>query len=304
MNMFEKLKKAFGGLKEKITLKMLSEKNLKNPLQTFHNILIQNDVSVLAAEKMCELLENELRGEKVGRLENIKNLVQGALKKVMVQILTSQIQLDIIDLVNRKKSEDEPAIFLFMGVNGIGKTTTIAKMGHYLRKQGFTCVLAAADTFRAGAIQQLEKHANKLQMKIVKGEYGADGASIAFDAINHAQARHINVVLVDTAGRMETNKNLIDEVKKIVRVSEPDLKIFVGSLLVGNAAWQQAETFSTQVGIDANILTMADADIRGGAALSITYLTKKPIIFLGNGQSYDDLIPFNPEKFADTLIGD
>ena len=302
--MFEKLKNAFGGLKDKVTLKMLNEKNLKKPLQNLQNILIQNDVSMMAAEKICESLEKELLGEKVGRFKNLQNLLEVTLKKVIVNILTPEIQIDILDIIKQKKAEDEPAIFVFLGVNGIGKTTTIAKMSQYLRKNDITCVLAASDTFRAGAIHQLEKHANKLKMKIIKGEYGADGASIAFDAINHAQARHINAVLIDTAGRMETNKNLMEEVKKIVRVTEPDLIIFVGSLLVGNAAWQQAETFQSKVGIDASILTMADADIRGGAALSVTYLTQKPIIFLGNGQSYDDLIPFNPDKFADMLLGE
>jgi fused signal recognition particle receptor len=302
--MFEKLKQAFGGLKDKITLKELSEKNLSKPLQTLQNILIQNDVSVLAAEKICELLEKEILGEKVGRFENLKNMLHEALKKVITEVLTAKTQINVLDLVKKKKQDGEPAVFMFMGVNGIGKTTTIAKMAQFLRRNGFSCVLAASDTFRAGAIQQLEKHANNLKIKIIKSEYGADGASIAYDAIEHARARKIDVVLVDTAGRMETNKNLIEEVKKIVRVIEPDLRIFIGSLLVGNAAWQQAETFSKEIGIDANILTMADADIKGGAALSITYLTQKPIIFLGNGQSYDNLILFNPQKFAEALLED
>ncbi|MDD1777899.1 MAG: signal recognition particle-docking protein FtsY [Candidatus Helarchaeota archaeon] len=300
--MFEKLKQAFGGLKDKITLKELSEKNLSKPVQTLQKILLQNDVAVLAAEKISELFQKELLGEKVGRFENLKNMLHDALMKVITEILTAKTQIDVLDIVKKKKQGGEPAVFMFMGVNGIGKTTTIAKMAQFLRKNGFTCVLAASDTFRAGAIQQLEKHANNLKIKIIKSEYGADGASIAYDAIEHARARKVDVVLVDTAGRMETNKNLIEEVKKIVRVIEPDLKIFVGSLLVGNAAWQQAETFSKEIGIDANILTMADADIKGGAALSITYLTQKPIIFLGNGQSYDQLIPFNPQKFAEALL--
>ncbi|MHA1130034.1 MAG: signal recognition particle-docking protein FtsY [Candidatus Helarchaeota archaeon] len=302
--MFEKLKNAFGGLKDKITLKMLDERTLNKPLQNLQNILVQNDVAVNAAEKICELLEQELIGEKIGRLKNVQNLLQGALKKVIMDILTPETKIDVLELIEKKKQEDEPAIFVFLGVNGIGKTTTIAKMGHFLRKHGYSTVLAASDTFRAGAIQQLEKHAKKLKLKIIKGDYGSDGAAIAFDAINHAQARHINTVLIDTAGRQETNKNLMEEIKKIVRVAEPDLKIFVGSLLVGNAAWEQAGTFADKVGIDANILTMSDADIRGGAALSITYLTKKPIIFLGSGQSYNDLIPFSPEKFANMLLGD
>jgi len=302
--MFEKLKNTFGGIKEKISLKMLNEKNIKKPLQTLQNMLIQNDVSVLAAEKICEMLEAELLGEKLGRFESTKKYLHCALKKVITDVLTSKVQVDIFELIEKKKQEKQPAIFVFLGVNGIGKTTSIAKMGHFLRKKGYSCVLAASDTFRAGAIQQLEKHAEKLNIKIIKGQYGADGASIAYDAIDHAQARNINVVLIDTAGRQETNKNLIDEVRKIVRVTEPDLRIFLGSLLVGNAAWQQAQTFSEKVGIDANILTMADADIRGGAALSVTYLTERPIIFLGTGQSYDDLVPFEPEKFAELLLGE
>ena len=301
--MFEKLKNAFGGLKDKISLKMLNEKNIKKPLGLLQNVLIQNDVSVLAAEEISKMIESELLGEKLGRFESTKKYLHAALKKVITDILTSKIRVNVIDLLKEKMQEANPAIFVFMGVNGIGKTTTIAKMAHYLRKQGYSCVLAASDTFRAGAIQQIEKHAKKLKLKIIKGEYGADGAAIAFDAIDHAQARKINAVLIDTAGRMETNKNLIEEVKKIVRVTEPDLRIFVGSLLVGNAAWQQAETFSQKIGIDANILTMADADIRGGAALSVTFLTQRPIIFLGTGQSYDDLVPFEPEKFADLLLG-
>lgn len=300
--MFEKLKNSFGGLKDKITLKMLNEQNIKKPLQTLQNMLIQNDVSVLAAEKICEMLEAELLGEKLGRFESTKKYLHNALKKVITDVLTSKVRVDIIELIEKKKQEKEPAIFVFLGVNGIGKTTSIAKMGHFLRKKGYSCVLAASDTFRAGAIQQLEKHAEKLNIKIIKGQYGADGASIAYDAIDHAHARNINVVLIDTAGRQETNKNLIDEVRKIVRVTEPDLRIFLGSLLVGNAAWQQAQTFSEKVGIDANILTMADADIRGGAALSVTYLTERPIIFLGTGQSYDDLVPFEPKRFAELLL--
>lgn len=302
--MFEKLKNAFGGLKDKISLKMLNEKNIKKPLGMLQNVLIQNDVSVLAAEEISKMIESELLGEKLGRFESTKKYLHAALKKVIKDILTSKIRVNVIDLLKEKMQEENPAIFVFMGVNGIGKTTTIAKMAHYLRKQGYSCVLAASDTFRAGAIQQIEKHAKKLKLKIIKGEYGADGAAIAFDAIDHAQARKINAVLIDTAGRMETNKNLIEEVKKIVRVTEPDLRIFVGSLLVGNAAWQQAETFSQKIGIDANILTMADADIRGGAALSVTFLTQRPIIFLGTGQSYDDLVPFESEKFAELLLGD
>lgn len=299
--MFEKLKTSF----KKIAIKKLDDQNLEKVLDDFKIELVRNDVAYQAAEEICDLVKKkELVGKELGRHKSVKKLTRNALKEALTQILTPQIPIDFLKLIEDINNNGSPAILVFLGINGTGKTTTIAKISYFLKKRGKSVVLAAADTFRAGSIEQLDKHAKKLKVKIIKREYGADSASVAFDAVNHAQSQDINVVLIDTAGRMETNRNLMDEVQKICRVSEPDLKIFVASLLVGNDAYLQAETFNKEVGIDASILNMADADIKGGATISVAFTTKKPIIFLGNGQKYGDLMEFTPEKFIDIIFQD
>jgi len=193
-------------------------------------------------------------------------------------------------------------VIVFLGVNGTGKTTTMAKIAHYLKKHDFSTVAAAADTFRAGAIEQLSYHMVNVDIKVIKHEYKSDPASVAYDAIEHAKAKGINVVLIDTAGRQVSDKNLMKELEKIVRVSEPDLIIFVGDSLAGNDALFQAKEFKKNIGIDANILTKLDADSKGGAALSISFETKKPIIFVGVGQEYKDLEPFDRDLFVSNIL--
>jgi fused signal recognition particle receptor len=184
---------------------------------------------------------------------------------------------------------------MFVGVNGTGKTLSIAKIAYLLQQHGKSCVMAAGDTFRAGAIEQLTIHADKLGVKIVKHGPGSDPAAVAYDAIEHAKAKHKDVVLLDTAGRMQTNSNLMDEMAKIKRVAKPDMIIFVGDALSGNDAVEQAKRFNEVVGIDGVILTKVDADAKGGSSLSIAYTIGKPLLFIGVGQGYDDQIPFNPE---------
>ena len=213
------------------------------------------------------------------------------------------IELIIIEI--RKKSNKEkgkPTSILFVGVNGTGKTTTLAKMAHRFINEGYTVVAAAGDTFRAGSIEQLEKHAERLGIRVIKQDYGADAAAIAFDAIQHANARHLDVVLIDSAGRMQTNKNLLEEMRKIVRVAEPDIKIFVGDALAGNDALTQARKFNEAIEIDGAILTKVDADPSGGAALSVAFVTGKPVVFVGVGQEYPDLQQFDPEWFAKKIV--
>ena len=190
---------------------------------------------------------------------------------------------------------------MFLGINGTGKTTTIAKLTHLFQKKGFSVVLACADTFRAGSSEQLQTHGDRLKVRVLCRPYGSDPASVAFDAINHARARGIDVVLIDTAGRMQTNRNLMAELEKIHRVAEPDLVIFVGDALAGNDAIEQAKTFNEAIGIDAAILTKVDADVKGGAALSIAIATGKPIILVGVDQKYSDLEVFQPEWFAEKI---
>ena len=191
---------------------------------------------------------------------------------------------------------------MFVGVNGTGKTTAIARIVHRLKGMNKSSVIAASDTFRAGAIEQLEKHAARLGVKLIKHKAGSDPAAIAYDAVEHAKARKKDVVLIDTAGRMQTNINLMDEMKKIKRVAKPDMIIFVGDSLAGNDAIDQAIKFNEAVEIDAAILTKIDADAKGGAALSIAHAVGKPILFVGIGQDYEDLVPFDPEWMVERLF--
>ena len=200
-----------------------------------------------------------------------------------------------------KIKQKKPFVICFVGINGSGKTTTIAKIAKLLLNKKFTVVLAAADTFRAAAIDQLQLHANKLGVKLIKHNYGSDPAAVAFDAVKHAQAKGVDVVLIDTAGRMHSNENLIDEMKKIVRVAKPDLKIFVGESITGNDCVEQAKQFNEAIGIDAIILAKADVDEKGGAAISVSYVTQKPIVYIGTGQDYEDLKEFDQKMVINSL---
>ena len=176
------------------------------------------------------------------------------------------------------------------------------EIAHFLKKEGFSIVAAAADTFRAAAIEQLSYHMENVGIRVIKHEYKSDPASVAYDAINHAKAKNIKVVLVDTAGRQVTDKNLMIEMQKICRIAQPDLIVFVGDSLAGNDALYQAKVFKEKVGIDANVLTKLDADAKGGAALSIAFETKRPILWCGVGQGYDDLIPFDHNLFISNIL--
>ncbi|MBU7013417.1 MAG: signal recognition particle-docking protein FtsY [Theionarchaea archaeon] len=293
--MFDILKKKL----DTFVQKTISDKDLDSILWELEVSLLESDVSMKASEKMVETLRSELVGSKVGLTERKKNIIQDALKDAVLQVLDVD-SVDLEALIREKNREDGPLIVLFVGFNGTGKTTTIAKLAHIL-KQKFTVVIAASDTFRAGSQEQLEKHAERIGVRVIKHGYGADPAAVAFDAIKHARAKDVDVVLIDTAGRAETNKNLMEQMKKIKRVTNPDLTIFVGDALAGNAAVEQAEKFG-EVGIDASILTKIDADARGGAALSISCVTGRPIIYVGNGQEYTDLQPFNSEWLLEKLV--
>jgi fused signal recognition particle receptor len=197
--------------------------------------------------------------------------------------------------------DKSPYVILFCGINGTGKTTTIAKIAEWLKNRDITSVIAAADTFRAASIEQLNEHGEKLGIKVISGNYGSDPASVAFDAIKYAKKNSISCVLIDTAGRMHTEKNLLKEMEKIVRVTKPDLKVFVGESITGNDAVEQIKSFDWAIGIDGIVLTKADIDEKGGTALSLGYITKKPILFLGTGQTYDAIEPFDKEKFIERL---
>jgi len=282
--------------------KTLSSESLEGALNELNLLLIGNDVATETADILCQKIEESLKGEQVSRLTSKKRFLFEILRNVITEILTPERTIDLIDEIKKKNQGGNPYIICFLGVNGTGKTTTIAKIAHYLKKNNISSVAAASDTFRAAAIEQLSYHMQNIGIRVIKHEYKSDPASVAYDAIQHARAKDVDVVLVDTAGRQVSNKNLMREMQKIVRVSEPDLIVFVGDSLAGNDALNQAKEFNNSVGIDANILTKFDADAKGGAALSISYETKRPILFVGIGQGYDDLEPFDSELFISNIL--
>jgi len=300
--MFERLRESFTKLAGKIVEIELKPENLSSLLWDFKLSLIENDVAVTVADHICDEIEKRLSGLRVSRLADRSRLVKSALRDVLLEILEPSEKIDLMEILERKRSSKEPCVIVFIGINGTGKTTTIAKIAYLLRNNNYSVVLACSDTFRAGSIEQLATHAKRLGVPMIKHQYGADAAAVAYDAVQYAKARGINVVLIDTAGRMQTNKNLLLEMEKIVRVTNPDLVIFVGDSLAGNDAVSQAEEFSKSVRIDGSILTKMDADAKGGAAISITFVTKKPVLYVGTGQGYDDLEPFDPKKIVNRIL--
>jgi len=300
--MFEKLKEGLSGLVEKIATTELKAENLRPVLSNFRLNLIENDVAVAVADHVCEEIEKRLDGVQVRRLEDRKEIVKKSLHEILLTILTTNETIDLLEKVEEKRRANDSYVIVFVGINGTGKTTTIAKVAKFLMKKGYSVVLACSDTYRAGSIEQLEEHAKRLGVRMIKHKYGADPASVAYDAINHARAHGISAVLIDTAGRIQTDRNLMNELAKIKRVINPHLTILTVDALTGNDAVMQAEEFHKSVGIDGTILTKVDADVKGGAALSVTYVTEKPIMFIGTGQKYENLEEFNPEKFVQMIL--
>ncbi|RME53720.1 signal recognition particle-docking protein FtsY [Candidatus Woesearchaeota archaeon] len=285
----------FGRLKEAFTHTTLSPEKFENIFWDLELALLENNVAVEVIEKIKNDLKDELTNKK-----HVKRNLEQAIKQRLKQSISELFDVPTFQLENKIKQK-KPFIITFIGVNGSGKTTNMAKLAHRLQQQGFSVVMAAADTFRAAAIQQLEEHATKLGIKLIKHEYGSDPAAVAYDAIAHARSKKIDVVLIDTAGRLHSNDNLMNELQKLIRVNKPDLTIFVAEATTGNDAVEQARLFNERVGIDAIILAKTDVDEKGGAAISISYITKKPILFIGTGQGYNDLQPFTPETILHSL---
>ncbi|MBE6517463.1 MAG: signal recognition particle-docking protein FtsY [Thermoplasmata archaeon] len=278
--------------------KKVNEKEMDDFLWELEIALMEADVALPVVEEIKDGVRANLVGKKYSRGHTLEEIVELSLKDAVHSVL----KLNEFDFDDWFSKQEKPVPIMFVGINGTGKTTAIAKIANRLMKDGKTIVLAAGDTFRAGAIEQLTIHADKLGCKIVKHSQDADPAAVAFDAIEHARSKKKDCILIDTAGRMQTNSNLIDEMKKIVRVAKPALKIFVGDSLAGNDAVEQAKAFDDAIGIDAIILTKIDADSKGGAALSIAHTIGKPIAFVCNGQEYDDIIKFDSEWMLNRLF--
>ncbi len=275
----------------------LSEGDVDGFLYEFELALLESDVEQGTASAIVGTLSKQLVREKIKRGQNLDALLKEKVKAALEEVMSVQ-EFDFWKRVETKK----PFIILFLGPNGAGKTTSVAKLCHLLQQRGKKVVLASSDTFRAGSIEQIEVHAEKLHARVVKHQYGADPAAVAFDAVKAAEAEHADVVLIDTAGRQETNTNLMQELKKIDRVVKPDLKVYIGESYTGQALLNQAQEFDKELGIDGFILTKMDTDAKGGTCISLLYNLKKPILFIGTGQGYEDLEAFDAEKIVERIV--
>jgi fused signal recognition particle receptor len=287
-------KSFFEKIKEKTSKIRISEDEFEKYKEELEILLLENNVAFEVVDKITKRLEEELVGK-----ELLKKEVEGQIKEA-IRDTVSEVLITPFNFLDKVR-ESEPYVILFFGINGSGKTTTIAKIAEMLKSKHITSVMAAADTFRAASIEQLREHGKRIGIDVIAHEYGSDPASVGFDAINYAKKNKINCVLIDTAGRMHTEKNLIREMEKISKVCHPNLKIFIGESITGNDATEQARTFNENIGIDGIILSKSDIDEKGGTALSVGYVTKKPILFLGTGQSYYDIEPFDKSKFLEKL---
>ena len=294
---------ATGGIFSFVREKTIQEKHVEDILFELEMELLQGDVAMEVASEVVDGVKDNLVGKKIKRSNDITELTFNALRDTVAEIIDVPGK-SMTEMIEEKKAQGEPLVVMFVGINGTGKTTTIGKLANYYLNNGYTPVIAASDTFRAGAIEQVTHHADNVGVKIIKHQKGSDPAAVAFDAVEHAKAQGKELVLIDTAGRMQTNTNLMDEMKKIKRVSKPDLVIFVGDALTGNDATEQAKKFNEAIDIDGVILTKADADSKGGASLSIGYVIQKPIMFLGVGQGYDDIMEYDAEWMLNQLFSE
>jgi fused signal recognition particle receptor len=276
----------------------IDEDDLEGPLRDLEFAMLENDVEMSVAEAVTDRLREDLVGERKAVTTRTGSVVEDALRDALLDVLS----VGQFDLVDRIEATDGPAVVVFTGVNGVGKTTSIAKLSRYLEEQGYSSVLANGDTFRAGANEQIAEHADNLDRKLISHDRGGDPAAVVYDAVEYAEANDVDVVLGDTAGRLHTDEGLMDQLEKIGRVVDPDLTIFVDEAVAGQDAVNRAREFDEAATVDGAILTKADADASGGAAISVAHVTGKPILFLGVGQGYDDLERFDPEEMVDRLL--
>ncbi|MFH1365615.1 MAG: signal recognition particle-docking protein FtsY [archaeon] len=286
----------FKKLKVKFYSTEISKQDFDEYSEELELLLVENNVALEVAEKIIKSLEKKIVGKEIPK-NKLEEEIKESLKEIIKQVLIEPF--DLIYMIKRKK--EKPYVILFCGINGSGKTTTIAKFASKLKKQGLSCVIAAGDTFRAASIEQIKKHGEKLGIKVIANEYGSDPASVGFDAISYAKKHSIDCVLIDTAGRMHTAKNLLREIEKISKVCNPDTKIFVGESITGNDSIEQIKGFNSAIGIDGIILSKADVDEKGGTALSVGYTTGKPILYLGTGQEYQELEEFSKNKILEKI---
>lgn len=274
----------------------VSKQDFEKYSEELEMLLVENNVALEVSEKIIKDLEKKIVGREIPKKE-LEEEIKKALREIIKMVLVEPF--DLIEKIKKKK--EKPYVMLFCGINGSGKTTTIAKLANKIKSHGLSCVIAAGDTFRAASIEQIKKHGEKLGIKVISNEYGSDPASVGFDSISYAKKHGINCVLIDTAGRMHTAKNLLKEIEKIARVCNPDTKIFVGESITGNDSIEQIKSFDSAIGIDGIILSKADVDEKGGTSLSVGYTTHKPILYIGTGQGYKELEEFKKNKILEKI---
>jgi len=279
---------------------VIDEEDLDGPLRDLEFALLESDVEMSVAEEVLDQIRDDLVGEERKFTESTGALVEDALRDALLSV----IDVGQFDFLETIAASEKPVTVVFTGVNGVGKTTSIAKVAQFLEERGFSTVLANGDTYRAGANQQIQEHADNLGLKCISHEQGGDPTAVVYDAVEYAEANDVDVVLGDTAGRLHTSDDLMSQLEKLDRVVDPDLTVFVDEAVAGQDAVNRAREFDDASSIDGTILTMADADSQGGAAISVSHVTGKPILFLGTGQGYDDLRPFDPEALVDDLLAD
>jgi len=279
---------------------IIEEQDVEDPLWELEMALLESDVEMSVAGEMLKGIRSDLVGATRKFSAETGDVVEDALRDSLLSV----ISVGQFDFDQRVAEADKPLVIIFTGVNGVGKTTSIAKLSRYFEERGYSSVMANGDTYRAGANQQIREHADALDTKLIAHEQGGDPAAVIYDAVEYADAHDIDIVLGDTAGRLHTSEGLMDQLEKIGRVVDPDMTLFVDEAVAGQDAVQRAKEFDDAAEIDGTILTKADADSKGGAAISISHVTGKPILFLGTGQGYDDIEQFDPERMVERLLGD
>ncbi|RAW44914.1 signal recognition particle-docking protein FtsY [Halorubrum sp. 48-1-W] len=279
---------------------IIEEEDLEEPLWDLEMALLESDVEMSVAERILETVRETMLGESRKQVETTGELVERALHDALLDV----IAVGQFDFEERVAEAEKPLTIVFTGVNGVGKTTTIAKLSEWLEARGYSSVLANGDTYRAGANEQIAEHAERLDRELIAHDQGGDPAAVIYDGVEYAEANDVDVVLGDTAGRLHTSDDLMAQLEKIDRVVDPDMTLFVDEAVAGQDAVNRAKEFNEAAEIDGAVLTKADADSSGGAAISVAYVTGKPVLFLGTGQGYDDLERFDPEELVDRLLGE